>query len=119
MERRELLKIIRDYLGPYYYYNKVNSNLKDFKEQGITEEEIASILKYWYGELKKDPSQSGGGIRIVEYIREDAKKYWAEKAQKQKMINSIPEYKEPEIAQINIQKTPIKKPTRMRLFELP
>lgn len=119
IDRRELLKVIRTYLGPYYFYKKVSENLEAYSQMGITNDEIKSTLDYWYGEKKNDPAKSGGGIRIVEYVRDEAKEYWQNKAKKEQAIKNMPEYSEPQIQQIVIQKTPIKKPTRVRLFELP
>lgn len=119
IDRRELLKVIRTYLGPYYFYKKVSENLEAYSQMGITNDEIKSTLDYWYGEKKNDPAKSGGGIRIVEYVRNEAKEYWQNKSKKEQAIKNMPEYSEPQIQQIVIQKTPIKKPTRVRLFELP
>lgn len=119
IDRRELLKVIRNYLGPYYFYKKVSENLEAYSQMGITNDEIKSTLDYWYGEKKNDPAKSGGGIRIVEYVRDEARQYWEQKEKKDRILASIPDYQSPQVETVVVQKTPIKKPTRVKLFELP
>lgn len=120
MERKDLLKIIRDYLGKYYFYRKVNENLQELQENGFSFDEIKSVLDYWYGVKKNDPAKSGGGIRILLYIRDEAKEYWEEQAKRERMLAAIPDhYEPPQVEKIVVQKMPIKRPTRVRLFELP
>ena len=53
MERKDILTICRKYLGKNYYYRKVINQLQEFTQDiGLTYEQIAKILEYWY-DIKK------------------------------------------------------------------
>lgn len=68
MDRQELLKLIRNTLGKYYSYPRVNKQLEKYIKEGHTLDEIAGCFKYFYNIKNGDPSRSNGGIAILDYI---------------------------------------------------
>lgn len=120
MTRQELIKLIRDYLGPYYRYEKVNKNIVELVNLGLTYDEIGKILTYWYDIKQNDPALSNGGIRIVSYVQKEALDYFEEKEDTKKKIDAIPEYNpnDMETVSFNVARTTIKKPKTVKIFDL-
>lgn len=56
----------------------ISKQTKDFVARGLTYRGIYLTLKYWY-EVKNNPiEKANGGIGIVPYVYEEAKKHWQE-----------------------------------------
>lgn len=56
MTHKELLAVCRHYLGSHYYYRKVVDQIKEYTDGiGLTFDDIARILVYWYDVKKQTP----------------------------------------------------------------
>lgn len=114
-----MLKICRKYLGDNYHYNKIISQLSEYTTNiGLTYEQIADILKYWYEIKKNDPVKSGGGIGIVPYIYKEALKYWKKEKEYQEKMANIKPYSPPEVEHIVAPSPYMTKPKTLKMFDL-
>ena len=59
-----------------YSRAKVNSQINNFIAQGISEDDILLTLNYWFDVRKEDPAKANGGIGIVGFVIDDAKRYY-------------------------------------------
>ena len=57
-------------------YSKLDSQWNNFLKKGKTPKGIYFSVKYFYDITHGDPKKSEGGIGIVQYIYEEAAKYW-------------------------------------------
>lgn len=90
MTHKELLAVCRYYLGNHYYYKKVIDQIREYTNDiGLTFDDIAKIITYWYDVKKADPSRSGSGIGIVPHIYKEALEYWANQAKIDEAINNF------------------------------
>lgn len=119
MEHKELLAVCRKYLGKNYYYRKVVDQIQEYtRDIGLTYDQLAAILEYWYVVKKSDPTKSGGGIGIVPHIYQEALQYWKEEKEYQENMSHITPYHEPDIEHIIAASPYITKPKKLKMFEL-
>lgn len=120
MTRRDLLAICRQYLGKSYYnYRKVVSQIQEYTDDiGLTYEQIAKVLEYWYVVKKADPKKSGGGIGILPHIYREALSYWERQEQFQKTYNKVQNYTKPEVEHMVAPSPYMSKPKTLKMFEL-
>ena len=82
-------------LNPIQYNPiKINSQLKSLVQHGINEDLILLSLKYWYKEMRRSTEEANGGIGIVQYVYQDAQKYYAKKELHKKMNEYFQKCKE-------------------------
>lgn len=79
----EARKELEDYVKQLFNITSLTSKIsrqinKYISEYHYTYEGILKTLKYWHEIKGNDTSKSNSGIGIVEYIYEDAKKYYYE-----------------------------------------
>lgn len=119
MTHKELLAVCRHYLGSHYYYRKVVDQIKEYTDGiGLTFDDIARILVYWYDVKKADPSRAGGGIGIVPHIYKEALEYYEAQKQFQEVADSIQEYSQPEVERLVAPSPYMVKPKTLKMFEL-
>lgn len=122
MNRQELLKLIRNTLGKYYSYPRVNKQLNSYIENGHSLDEIAGCFKYFYEVQNGDPSRSNGGIAILDYIFSEYHVWQEEQSKKlevtRQMQEDIEKYKPAVSKKVTISRVPIEKPKRLHLFNL-
>ncbi len=119
MTHKELLAVCRHYLGSHYYYRKVVDQIKEYTDGiGLTFDDIARILVYWYDVKKADPARAGGGIGIVPHIYKEALEYYEAQKQFKEVANSIQEYTEPEVERLVAPSPYMVKPKTLKMFEL-
>lgn len=89
-------------------------------KDGKTEIGILKTLEYWYDERQEDPNKANGGIGIVDYVYGQAQDFYFKKEQnKNRYVNKdIQNFLEPETINIKIKPQAIKKPKRIKLFDL-
>lgn len=75
-QRETVMKMAGKYLGAYVDYQKVALNMGQLIKAGVTYEQMAKSLKYWYEIKHNDPSRSNGGIWIVKSIYIEAENYF-------------------------------------------
>ena len=85
------IKQIKEYaaqvLGNTYKPRKVTSNLKKLNQElKIPYKIIYQSLTYWYDIKQNSPEKANGGIAIVEYIWEEANKYYTNIQEKQEKL---------------------------------
>ena len=119
MTHKELLAVCRHYLGSHYYYRKVVDQIKEYTDGiGLTFDDIARILVYWYDVKKADPARAGGGIGIVPHIYKEALEYYEAQKQFKEVADSIQEYTEPEVERLVAPSPYMVKPKTLKMFEL-
>lgn len=121
----EIHKKMKELLGDGYAKAKVDKQIKEYKQEGKTSENILKTLEYWYDIKKSSVEQANGGIGIVGYIYKDALEYFNNKERVQKQTNEIsPEIINNIVAQQNresgasIKKENLKKPRKKLYFRL-
>lgn len=72
----EIMEYCKEIFGPEADYGHIGSQIKKYVADGKTRQGILLTLKYWYGVKKNSTDKSNGGIGIVPYVYDDAKKYW-------------------------------------------
>lgn len=71
---------VQEVCGIQYVKSRVDKQLKEFIDKGMTTEKLYKALEYWYDVKKSDPAAAHGGIGILPYIYEESDKYWARRA---------------------------------------
>ena len=91
----ELLEeYIKHLFGKSYLTAKVKKQIKDFKkEYNYTFSGIHKTLIWWYEIKKNDLEKSAGGIGIVPYIYDDAKRFFLDKQRVARCANDMQEDK--------------------------
>ena len=119
MEHKDLLKVCRYCLGKRYYYPKVKEQIQEYTQDiGLSFDDIAKVLVYWYDVKKSDPAKSGGGIGIVPHIYKEALEYYEAQKQFKEVADSIQEYTEPEVECLVAPSPYMVKPKTLKMFEL-
>lgn len=118
-------KKMKELLGDGYVKTKIDKQIKEYKQEGKTSENILKALEYWYDIKKNSVEQANGGIGIVGYIYKDALEYFNNKERIQKQTNEIsPEIIDNIVAQqnresgVSIKKENLKKPRKKLYFRL-
>lgn len=105
-------------LGATYSKTKIDRTISTFVKKGYTREGIYNALCYWYDVRGESPEKANGGITIVDYIYEDAEKYYAGK----EVAQALPQANPGNVASLpkrECEKPPrIRKPRRSNLFYL-
>lgn len=123
-ERRKIIQEIhgkmKDLCGTNYSKNRIDKQIKELVQSGKTEIGILKTLEYWYDERHEDPAKSHGGIGIVDYIYGEAQDFFFRKAQNERRYRGkdIESFLKPEVVQVKIKPQAIKKPKRIKLFDL-
>lgn len=113
-------KLMQEKCGDSYSKSKINSQITKFTKEGYELEHIWETINWWFGIKNEDASKANGGIGIFphvypDYIQEKIKKSkFKEVLQGQKISDYIDEPKKT----ITITKKYIKKPKRVKLFNL-
>lgn len=89
----QIMDFMRDHFGADANYPLIQKQLKTFLEQKYTYNGIYKSLVYYYDVLKSSTEKGNGGIGIVPYVYEEARKYYlaewtANKNNKNKQINT-------------------------------
>lgn len=107
-------------LGVDYSKTRINKQIKELLESGKTELGILRALEYWYDIKNGDPSLAHGSIRIVNFIYGESLDYWQKKEdnKKKNLDKDVKQILNPEVQKYIIHPTPIKKPTRVKLFDI-
>lgn len=118
-------KKMKELLGDGYVKTKVDKQIREYKQEGKTSENILKALEYWYDIKKNSIEQANGGIGIVGYIYKEALDYFNNKERIQKQTDEIsPEIIDNIVAQqnresgISIKKENLKKPRKKLYFRL-
>lgn len=83
IEREYKAKIhekVQEVCGIQYVKSRVDKQLKEFIDKGMTAEKLYQTLEYWYDVKKSDPEAAHGGIGILPYVYEESERYWARQA---------------------------------------
>ena len=100
--------------------NKINSQINKFTKDGYELSHIAETINWWFGIRGEDASKANGGIGIFPHVYPD---YIQEKIKKSKFKEALSGQKikdfldEPKKT-ITISKKYIKRPKRVKLFDL-
>lgn len=78
--KAKIHKKVQEVCGIQYVKSRVDKQLKEYIEKGMTAEKLYQTLEYWYDVKKSDPEAAHGGIGILPYIYEESEKYWARQA---------------------------------------
>lgn len=78
----EIMEYCKDTFGPLANFGLIGKQINTYVKEGKTRQGILLTLKYWYGIKKQSIDKSNGGIGIVPYVYEEAKKYWEKAAPK-------------------------------------
>lgn len=74
--RDTILDFSLSLLGENVNLGRLNAQITQFLKKGLTYQGIYLTLKYWYQIKRNDVDKANGGIGIVPYVYDDAKKYW-------------------------------------------
>lgn len=113
--------IMQKKCGEAYSKTKIDSQINKFVKEGYELHDIVYTIIWWFDIRNEDASKANGGIGIFphvypDYIQEKIRKSkFKEALQDQKISDFIDEPKK----SFTISKKYIKKPKRVKLFELP
>lgn len=88
---QKVLDYNKEICGSSFNFNKTQTQLKKYEENGTPAQDVLDALKYWYEVRGNDPSQAHGGIGIVGYIIDDSRSYWRSKEEEGRRYDSISE----------------------------
>jgi hypothetical protein len=123
IEPEEYRQRIHDYCkkkyGSQYSQRRISQQINEMIKDGKDTPSIYRALVYWYEIKNGDIEKSHGSIRIINYIYDEAMEYYsqkfrlqAEQAQLQKGSLDLG------TETFYISPTPIKRPKRVRLFDI-
>lgn len=119
MKRTELYNVCKMYLGDIYRYNKVKAQVDEFAEDlGLTYDDIAKVVSYWYDIRGSDPKRSGGGIGIVPHIYQEALDYWADRDNLNEIRESVTDYKKLDEESLKAPLPLMVRPKKLKMFNL-
>lgn len=107
-------------LGTAYVKTRVDKQINEFVEDGKTLEGILYTLEYWYDIKKMSAEKAYGGIGIVPFIYQEAQEYKSRQDQIKQITSGVvlSDCVIPADETILIKPTPIRRPKRLKLFEL-
>lgn len=111
---------MKNLLGANYSKTKISRQINELLKEGKSEKGILNTLEYWYDIKKADPAKANGGIGIVSFIYGEAMDYYYKLDQNTKRNAGVnlQAFVQPEIVKYNIEPTPIRKPIKVKLFDL-
>lgn len=119
-----ILKKVKEYLGTSFIRQKTDRQIQSFLKDGKTLEGIYQAVVYWFDVKNGDIEAANGGIGIVDYIYDEAIKYYQRLAENEERYKNVNE----NLIQVyvdkrsQIEKTPKRKPfaapARNKLFIL-
>lgn len=115
---QEIHEKMRSLLKDAYIKQKIDKQIKSYLEENKTLKGIKLTLDYWYDIKKNDPTKAMGGIGIVGYIYKEAQSYWTKKEERVNCNKDIDLSCYDKIQTYQIKPSPIKKPKRVKLFNL-
>ena len=123
MENEEYHNKIHEYCknkyGTKYVKSKIEQQIKELINDGRSMSGIYRTLVYWYDVNNGEVEKSHGSIRIVHYVYDEAMKYYQNKWRlEQQQIELLKTPYNPETITYYISPTPIKKPKRVKLFDI-
>ena len=71
-----ILKKVKEYLGTSFIRQKTDRQIQSFLKDGKTLEGIYQAVVYWFDVKNGDIEAANGGIGIVDYIYDEAIKYY-------------------------------------------
>lgn len=105
--------------GSQYSKRRITQQINELLADGKTLKGIYYSLVYWYDVKNNDISKSHGSIRIINYIYDEANQYYLNKW---RIEQQQAQFKKGELDLgtdiFYISSTPIKKPKRVKLFDI-
>ena len=105
--------------GTKYAKSRIEQQIKELIDDGRSMSGIYRTLVYWYDVNNGEVEKSHGSIRIVHYVYDDAMKYYQNKfklqAQQAKLEKGCLDLG---TETFYISPTPIKRPKRVKLFDI-
>lgn len=117
--REPIHQELKEHLGELYSKKLIDKELDRMIQDGKTYLGIAKAINYWIYEKKQDFFKSRGKLSIIDYIYTDALEFYdrleknASRNQDKTIKDSIGEAK-----QVVVHTEPMRKPLRVKLFDL-
>lgn len=123
MKEEEYYEKIHEYCknkyGTKYVKSRIEQQIKELVNDGRTMSGIYRTLVYWYDVNHGEVEKSHGSIRIVNYVYDEAMKYYENKWRlEQQQMNLLKGSLDLGTEIFYISPTPIKKPKRVKLFDI-
>lgn len=113
-------QLMKEKCGETYSKNKIDSQIAKFTKDGYKLIDIWETINWWFGIKNEDASKANGGIGIfphvyADYIQEKNKKNrYKDTLAGQKISDYIDEPRKP----VTVSRKYLKKPKRVKLFDL-
>ena len=105
--------------GSKYSKRRITQQINELLDDGKTLGGIYRSLVYWYDVKDGDIEKAHGSIRIISYIYDEAMKYYENKRRlEQQQANLLKGSLDLGTETFYISPTPIKKPKRVKLFDI-
>lgn len=117
--KNEIHRKCKELFGDGYSVTRINKQLKTYIDEGLSYKDIYEAVLYWYDIKNGDVSKSNNGIGIIGYIISESKAYYKRKAEIETNTKDI-DFKDyiGETEHFTVKRTPIKKPKRVKFFNL-
>lgn len=101
-------------------YQKVSMQLKSYKKDGMTYENIYHAIQYFYDVKHSDPALAHGAIGIVPHIYDESVRYWEEqeRIRQRRAANAFVDDTDFVREKIKLKRTPIQRPVNVNFFKL-
>lgn len=112
--------LAKEVLGEYYSSQRINANIKEFVNNGMSLQEIFDIASYGYKIKNLSPEKSNGGFGIVPYLIPEYQQYQI-KQNMLKRLNrgkKITDFVNKDGAEVTFEIPPIKQPRGLSFFKL-
>lgn len=76
LDKLALFEYIKEIYGKDYNYVMINKQIEKFHQEGYSYNGMKLSLKWFYEVKGNSPKDSNGGVGIIPYVFEDAKKYY-------------------------------------------
>ena len=113
-------QLMQNKCGESYSKTKINSQIAKFIKEGYELQDIWETINWWFGIRQEDPTKANGGIGIFPHVYPD---YIQEKNKKNQYKDilegqKISDYIDKPRKAVTVSRKYVKKPKRVKLFEL-
>lgn len=117
---QQVYVVAQKYLRETYSKTRVARSLTRMLAEGKTSLGIIKTLQYWYEVKKEDYLKANGSINIVDYVYDEAQEYYGNLESIQERNRAVDEefFKSIETLTYYVRPQPIKRPKRVRMFDL-
>lgn len=116
-DENKILEKCKELFKEEYNQTRIKSQIKKYLKEGKTASGIYKSLIYFFEVKNNDVSKANGGIGIVPYIYDEAKKYYASQEKLKEKFNAVQLAPQKQVIR-QIKRKKVQKPVNLDFFNL-